>query len=291
LIQKAQAICHGAATIVSAIATGQGAAFGVDLWTKAQVELTNEPEIIKGEITSDPKENTKLIETAVKRVFDHFQETKTGAKVTTWSNIPIARGLKSSSTAANAIILAATAALGKKLDDKTIINLGVDAAFDAKVTVTGAFDDACAAYFGNAVVADNLVRKIIKHSNLLQDATVLFHVPNAKSYTVDTKPEKMEKIKSLVRIAYNEALKGNYWEALTLNGLIYSASLGFDTKIVSDALEAGALAAGLCGKGPATTVVTTQEKLESVKARLQKYPGEILQSNLNHEKAKVIQLG
>ncbi|MEJ2280506.1 MAG: hypothetical protein P8X97_01085 [Candidatus Bathyarchaeota archaeon] len=32
---KAEAISHGAATIINAIATGKGAAIGVDLWTKA----------------------------------------------------------------------------------------------------------------------------------------------------------------------------------------------------------------------------------------------------------------
>ena len=72
------------------------------------------------------------------------------------------KGLKSSSAAANAVALASTAALGKHLDDLELVKLGVDAAFDAKVTVTGAFDDACASYFGGIVVTDNLNRKIIK---------------------------------------------------------------------------------------------------------------------------------
>jgi len=49
---------HGAATIVNAIALGQGAAFGVDLWTKAEVQLTDNPLVVKGEITSDQSEST-----------------------------------------------------------------------------------------------------------------------------------------------------------------------------------------------------------------------------------------
>jgi len=142
---KAVAISHGAATIVNAIALGKGAAFGVDLWTKAEVELTKEPQVIKGEITSDPAESTVLIEKTVTRVLQHFGAEKCfGARVKTWSNIPIARGLKSSSTAANAVALATVATLGKTLDDLAVVKLGVDAAFDAKVTVTGAFDDAYA---------------------------------------------------------------------------------------------------------------------------------------------------
>ena len=43
LTGKATAIAHGAATIVNAIGLGKGSAFGVDLWTKAEVKITDEP--------------------------------------------------------------------------------------------------------------------------------------------------------------------------------------------------------------------------------------------------------
>jgi shikimate kinase len=286
---KAVVLSHGAATIVNAIALGKGAAFGVDLWTKAEVRLTDEPAIIKGEITLDPTESTALIERTVARVFQHFGvEKRFGAKVKTWSAIPIARGLKSSSVAANAVALATVAALGETLDDLAIVKLGVEAAFEAKVTVTGAFDDACASYFGGAVVTDNLKRKVVKRFTLPQGVTVLFHVPSSKTYTGNSNVAKLRIVKPLVKIAYTEALKGNFWAALTLNGLIYSAALGYDASVALDALAAGALAAGLCGKGPAVTAVVSDEKIDSVRAALQCHEGEVLQARLNHEKAKVI---
>jgi shikimate kinase len=286
---KAEAIAHGAATIVNAIALGKGAAFGVDLWTKAEVRLTDEPNIIKGEISSDPAESTALIEKTVSRVFQHFGvEKRFGAKVKTWSNIPAARGLKSSSVAANAVALATVAALGKTLDDIEVVKLGVNAAFDAKVTVTGAFDDACASYLGGAVVTDNLKRKLLKRVTLPDDLTVLFHVPSRKAYTVDSDVNRLQTVKPLVEIAYTEALKGNFWSALSLNGIIYSSALGYDTSIALDALAAGALAAGLCGKGPAVTAVVSSDEIDSVRTALQRRKGEILQAHLNHEKAKVL---
>jgi shikimate kinase len=289
MMEKAEAIAHGAATIVNAIALGKGAAFGVDLWTKAEVRLTEEPNVIKGEITSDQAESTALIERTVLRVFQHFSVDKRfGAKVKTWSNIPVARGLKSSSVAANAVALATVAALGKTLDDLTVVNLGVDAAFDAKVTVTGAFDDACASYFGGAVVTDNLKRKLHKQVTLPEDLAVLFHVPSRKVYTGDSDVNRLRTIKSLVKIAYKETLKGKIWTALTLNGIIYSSALGYDTSVALDALAAGALAAGLCGKGPAVTAVVSSDKIDSVLSVLQSHEGEVLHACLNHEKAKVI---
>jgi shikimate kinase len=286
---KAEAVAHGAATIVNAIALGKGAAFGVDLWTKAEVKLTDEPHLITGEITSDPTESTILIERTVSRVFRHFNvEERFGAEVKTWSNIPAARGLKSSSAAANAVALASVAALGETLDDLEVVNLGVDAAFDAKVTVTGAFDDACASYLGGATVTDNLKRKLLKRTVLPEDLTVLFHVPSSKAYSVDSDVDRLRTVKPLVEVAYEEAVKGNFWMALSLNGIVYSSALGYDASVALDALASGALAAGLCGKGPAVTAVVSGGKIDSVRTALQNHEGDILQAHLNHEKAKVL---
>jgi len=286
---KAEAIAHGAATIVNAIATGEGAAFGVDLWTSAQVELTDEPNVVKGEITSDPSENTFLIEAAATRVLEHFKVKKQfGAKVKTTSNIPIARGLKSSSVAANAVVLATTAALGKSLEDLEVVNLGVDAAFEAKVTVTGAFDDACASYFGGVVVTDNLKRKIVKRSSLPRNLSVLFYVPSKKAYTADSDAPKLKTVAPMVKIAYKEAVSGNFWTALSLNGVIYSSALGYDASVALTALGAGAVAAGLCGKGPAVTAVVSDDKIDQVKAAMQGFEGKIIYAQMNGEKAATV---
>jgi len=286
---KAEAVSHGAATIINAIATGKGAAIGVDLWTKVRVQITDEPGIIQGKIMSDPSEKPVLIEKTVGRVLKHFNlEGKFGAKVETWSNIPIARGLKSSSAAGNAIALATVAASNKNLDDLTVVNLGVDGAIEAKVTITGAFDDACASYFGGVVVTDNLKRRIVKRFELAEDLAVLFYVPAEKSYTVSSDVGRMKEVASLVKIAYKEALKGNYWTALTLNGLIYSSALGYNPSIAMDALMAGALAAGLSGTGPAVTAIVSEEKKDLVRTALQAYEGDILEARINHEKARVV---
>jgi len=286
---KAEATSHGAATIINAIATGRGAAVGVDLWTKVKVKLTDKPGIVEGNIVSDPTEDPVLIEKTVGRVFNYFNlEGKFGARVETWSNIPIARGLKSSSAAGNAIALATVAALDKNLDDVTIVKLGVDGAIDAKVTITGAFDDACASYFGGVVVTDNVKRRIVKRFEVAENLAVLFHVPPKKTYTVSSDVSKMKGVASLVEIAYKEAVKGNYWSALTLNGLIYSSALGYNPSIAVDALMAGALAAGLSGTGPAVTAVVPDEKKDLVKDAWQAYEGDVLEARINHEKAKVV---
>lgn len=289
MTDQAEALCHGAATIINAIADGKGAAFGIDLWTKAKVKLTDESGIVEGRIVSDPAENSVLIKKTVERVFRYFDiSNRFGARVETSSSIPIAKGLKSSSAAANAVALATVAALNKSLDDLAIVNLGVDGALDANVTITGAFDDASASYFGGVIIADNVKRRILKRLVVSEDLAVLLHVPANKSYTINTDVGRVQSVASLTRIAFKEASHGNYWSALSLNGLIYSAALGYDPSVALDALMAGAVAAGLSGKGPAVSAVVPNEKVDKVKSIWQAYEGEILQVQLNNKKAAVV---
>jgi len=284
-----EAMAHGAVTIINAMATGRGAALGIDLWTKARVKLTNDPSLIEGKIISDPQEDTTLIKNTVKAVLKYFDLEKTyGAFAETDSNIPIARGLKSSSVAANALVLATAAALEGEIPDLTAVKLGVDAALKSNVTLTGAFDDACASFFGNAVVTNNLTKKIEKTFEVEGDYSILLQVPEAKSYSASVDVERVRLIAPQVELAHAEARKGMLWTALTLNGLLFSAVLGYDVKLVFAALSRGALAAGLSGKGPATVVVTPRACREEVMDAVRKFGGSMIEARINREKAHAL---
>lgn len=280
-----RAVAHGAVTIINAISCGLGAALGINLRTEAKVKLTNEPGRIEGRILSDPSESTILIEKVVSRVLKYFGvEGQYGAYVETSSNIPIARGLKSSSVAANAITLATVSALGEEIDDLTAINIGVDASIEAGVTVTGAFDDACASYFGNIVVTDNIERRILKIFEP-EDYMVLIHVPPKKAYTAKSDVKRMRVIAEEIKALHRMALSGDYWRAMTLNGLAYSAVLGYDPNIAIDALASGAIAAGLSGKGPAVAAVVPRDRVYDVRNAWSKYEGMVIEAAINREKA------
>lgn len=284
----AEAEAHGAATIINAIATGRGAAFGVSLWTKARVRLTDDVGYVKAKIISDPTEDTLLIKETALTVLHHFHvKDKYGVDVETESNIPIARGMKSSSVAANALILATVAALGAKLSDIEVLNLSVEAAIKAKTTITGAFDDSCASFFGNIVITDNFKRRILKCIDIEDNLEILFQIPSKKSYTYTLDSSKMKCIEPQVEVAFKEALLGNYWTALTLNGILYSTVLGFDASIAVAALEAGALAAGLSGKGPAVVAVVQSDKAQDIMQAWHQYEGRIVKTGVNTEKAKI----
>jgi shikimate kinase len=138
------------------------------------------------------------------------------------------------------------------------------------------------------VITDNKNRSIVKSFELTKTPAVLFYVPSEKTYTVSSNVKRMKSMASAVKVAYAEALKGNYWQALTLNGTIYSSALGYDSSPALDALNAGAVAAGLSGTGPAVTAIVDEENVDAVKDVWQKREGEILEAKINQEKAKVV---
>ena len=262
----------------------------MELKTEAYVELTDRPGRIEGKILSDPGESTILIEKAVCKVLEYFGlQDKYGAYVETRSNIPIARGLKSSSVAANAIVLAVLDALGEKIDDMTILNLGVDAAIDAGVTITGAFDDASASYFGGLTITDNRRREILRHIRDIKQYPVLIHVPEGKIYTSRSDVKRMRIIADEVKALHKMALGGDYWQAMTLNGIIYSEILGFDAGMAIDALENGAIAAGLSGTGPAIAAVVPEENIDDVKEAWSKREGRLIETKINLKKSHVLE--
>jgi shikimate kinase len=291
MFQTAEAESHGAITIVNAMATGKGAALGVDLWTKATVTVTNQAGVFLARNLSDPNEDAGLARTAAQHVFRRFGVAKRlGAVIETESNIPIAVGLKSSSAASNAVTLASLYALGRRMTDTETVRLGVEASLRAGVTLTGAFDDACACYFGGVVVTDNAKRKILKRFRPKRRLRAIIHVPYTKRYTRDVDPKPLKEIKRFVEAAHREALRGNYWNSMTLNGLVYSFALGYDTTATTTALTAGAIAAGLTGKGPAVAAIVPESQKENVRRAWNRIKGRVIETSLNFGRATASRL-
>lgn len=272
---KGTATAHGAATIVNALATGRGAAFGIDLATTATVELTDEP-AISVTLEGQPREDTRLAEECVRRTFDHLGVKGKGARVVTDSAIPISRGLKSSSAAANAIVTATARATGRDIASEEAISLGVDAALAAKVSVTGAYDDACASYLGGIVITDNQTRKILSRREIDTDLRVVVLVPPRLIRKDEAAKVDYAPVRPQMAAAHELAAQGNWLKALTLNGLYSSAAIGLSLEATAAALRSGALAAGLSGTGPATVAVCDRALAETVEAAFSRFEGQTI---------------
>jgi shikimate kinase len=285
-MRTAEAVSHGAITVVNAMATGEGAALGVRLWTKARVTLTDNPGQVQARILGDSKEDTSLIRTTVLTVLKKYAAQRHyGAIAETESNIPIAVGLKSSSAASNAIAAATITALGRRPNDLECVRLGVLSSKKAGVTLTGAFDDACACYFGGLTVTNNRSLTILKrYRPSSRRLHVLLHVPKMKKYSVDVHQSAFKGIERFVDLAHQEALRHNYLLALTVNGIAYSNVFGYDISRVTDAFHEGALAAGLSGKGPAVAAIIPDRKVDHLLSAWESYPGRVIETVFNFQK-------
>jgi shikimate kinase len=123
----------GSATVINAISTGCGSAFGIELYVSVQACLKPSKTIFKTEKGVD----TALMEICVRKVLEKFNVT-TGIKVQTSSNLPVASGLSSSSATSNAVVMATYRALvddglvsDNSLDDYDLINMAIDASLEA----------------------------------------------------------------------------------------------------------------------------------------------------------------
>jgi shikimate kinase len=260
-----RATASGAGTVLNALATGVGCAFAVDAETTATVDLDADAEEVVGEIAGAPDADTRLVERCVELVVERFGDGE-GGTVRTDSEVPMAAGLKSSSAAANATVLATLSALDAAdvVDRVEATRLGVQAARDAGVTVTGAFDDASASMLGGVTVTDNAADELLAHETV--DWDVLVWTPAAQAFSADADVEACQSVAPMARLVEELALDGRYGEAMTLNGLAFSAALGFPT---DPAVEAMPHAAGvsLSGTGPSVVAVGERDALETVAAQ------------------------
>lgn len=248
-----KAACRGAATIVNAIATGKGAAFGITLEADAIVELErgNGDIVLRG---SD--EGKDLISGCARAVATKaLGNSEVTGEIHIRSDIPISRGLKSSSAVSNAVVLATARALGASLTDTDLILTGIEESMRAGVTITGAFDDASACFFGGAVVTDNRRFTVMHRGTMDQDLEIVLHVPDRRISKASVKGLDFSPIVKDVEKALKLALAGEYLKAIEVNSRAYAKVLDVSEDIAQIARKKGALAAGISGTGPATAIM------------------------------------
>ncbi len=282
--------CPGSATIINAIATGYGSAFGIGLNIKCSAKTINSGI----ECSNDVGATTDLMELCARKVFEKYGVSKDdfGLEIKTKSSLPMASGLSSSSASSNAVVALSSKIISeefnlKPLTDMEIINLAIDASIEAGVTITGSFDDATASYFGGVVVTDNVNRKFIIKEKM-DDYKILIYMPNFYSKSSDSDVGRMKVMAPLVETAFDFARNKNYFKALNLNGLIYASALGFDSGIAIDALQSGALASGLSGTGSSFVAVCNHDSCDEVKKAWDDLEGNIFETGVDNEGCKLI---
>jgi len=282
---KATASSRGAATIVNAIATGKGAAFGITLQTDVAIDIDQGDEGIS---LDGPEEGVGLVTGCVSRIALSAGVASVSGKVVVRSDIPVSRGLKSSSAASNAVALAAAKAFGVEMTDEELILAGVEESLRAGVTITGAFDDACACFLGGVALTDNSAFKVLKRDTLDPDLIVLIHVPESRTAKASLKDVDFGPIRNQVEWAFELAGRGEYLRALEANSKAYARVLPWDEDVAAAALNAGALAAGMSGTGPATVAVCARGEAGHVRKAMGRFEGAVLTAHVNDTNAREV---
>jgi shikimate kinase len=271
-VMQGRARAPAAGTVLNALANRRGSAFAIDRYVEASVELdAGGP--VRGEVDAEPDADTSLIERCVELVVDAHGDGE-GGVVRTESEVPVAAGLKSSSAAANATVLATLDALDVPVHDdpkpetgmtrEDAARVGVRAARESGVTVTGAFDDASASMLGGVTVTDNDRDALLDREPV--DWDVLVWTPPERAYSADADVQRCERLAPLADFIAETALDGRYAEAMTVNGFAFTATLGFPTEPLLEALPE-ASGVSLSGTGPSVTAIGTADALATVQDR------------------------
>jgi len=276
-----EAIVHGAVSIVSAIATGNGATLGIDTFVKTRLEVKDGTGI---HITSDNKTiSSRLINKVIENVIPKRQLEKVKLELNFQSNIPTGYGLKSSSAISTAVSLVCSKAIKKKLTDEEILKIGVESSLQTKVSITGAYDDACACYYGGFNVTNNYKRDLIFRGNAPSNLQATIFLPKSRKRG---NVKKLKNFKPAFEKAWELAKNHDYWNASILNGLATSSILNSNPELLFKLMKKGAISATISGNGPSIVAITKKGHNSNIKKELSSLEGKVIVSNINNKKAE-----
>lgn len=273
-------IVHGAISIVNAVATGYGSAMGISLNVK--VEIISK----KGSGLIFQKGGGSLM--IKKIIYDVLQSkyiNNNQLLINIKSEVPSGMGLKSSSAVSNAVALACISLTNKEISDEFVLNSAINASLYAKTTITGAYDDSTACYYGGFVTTDNYKRKIWKRENSPTDICAVIFLPNNKKRGDVT---RLKLLSDIYLEAFQLAYSGQYWKAMKLNGVLTSSLLSNSYTITRMCLENGALAASISGNGPAIAAIVRESEVQKIKSVLSNLDGRLIISRTNNQKASTV---
>jgi shikimate kinase len=295
---EGRARAPAAGTVLNALATGMGSAFAIDEDVTAEVTLSadgpagdtdRDAVSVEASVAGHPDADTRLVERCVERVVARFGDGESG-RVRTDSDVPMASGLKSSSAAANATVLATLDALGLAvgpdgdLTREAAARIGVAAAREAGVTVTGAFDDASASMLGGVTVTDNDADALLDRERF--DGDVLVWTPPERAHSADADVERCRRVAPLADLVADLALDGDYGVAMTVNGFAFCGALGFPIDPLVEALPA-VRGVSLSGTGPSYVAVGDSETLDDMRARWADREGTTVRTTTQNQGATI----
>jgi len=263
---KGSATAHAAITIVNALPTGVGCALGISLAVRATATLTRTGTSAAHDLDLDPASDSPLVREAFREAVERVEPGASWhAQLAIDSEIPPARGLKSSSAVASAVGGAVLRALGRDLPPLELARLSATAARRVGLSATGAFDDALAGLSSGFVITDNREDQLLRSAPVDPNLDVALWVPPA---THRPSPEwrlAFERRAAESRAALEEAANGRWAEAVERNTALVEEVMGYDYReLRARVLEHGAMACGVSGLGPTLAALVGRDHAGAV---------------------------
>jgi len=260
---------YAAGTILNALATGIGSAFGLCITTRVKLRWDSENSLIVNGKERDPK----LLAT----IFSPFGIK---ANVIVRSDIPERSGLGSSSALLNAILCALFKEKG--LYAHEILRMNAELSLKSGISYTGAFDDASASLLGGIVVSENYKMRLRCWLPKKGRAAIL--VPEFERGNID-----WDKIKSNA-LKLSNALKmikeHRFFDAMVENTKFYCEMIGYPLEI-AERLWSEKICCGLSGNGPTFVAWGDKEDVSIAKEVWREY-GKVLLSRIAERPAEEV---
>ena len=269
---KGAARTFGAITITNALPAGIGCAAGIAL--PVDVEVTLRPgRSGKGpRITGVDGSGSPVVDESVRAGLARYHPGPgVVTSVSLRSEIPAARGLKSSSAVSTALILAVARASGVEPPPLEVARLAADVGRRAGISATGALDDALAGLEPGFVVTDNRQDAVLRRASIDPTWGVLLYIPPEAHPPSPRLVGAFSHERGAAERAGQAALNGDWTKAMRINTELVERTMGYSYRSIRERLERrGAIASGVSGLGPTLAVIAPTARLPQLAELLPK---------------------
>ena len=173
------------------------------------------------------------------------------------------------------------------MTDEEILKMGARVSIQTKVSITGAYDDACACYFGGFNVTDNLNMKLLHREIAPKELQAIIFLPKSRKRG---NLRNLKNFKNAFEKSWSLAKNSDYWNAGILNGIATTSILNSEPSLIMKLMEKGALCATISGNGPSIMAITHKNNKSRIQKEFSGLDGKIIVSNINNKRAYVHEL-
>ena len=256
--------------------TAVGSAAGISLAVEAVVDL--EPTSGRSAIVVATDSDSPLVRATLEAALEQWSPARSwSVRLRLRSEIPPAKGLKSSSAVGGAVARAVAGALHLLVTNEEVGRLSADVSQAIGISATGAFDDALATLEPGVHVTDNPARRRLRTDSLDPSWQVILWIPHHAHLPSPVYRDRFHAERDEGRSAEEAALRGDPLAAMRANTEVVERVVGYDyARLRRELLRRGALGAGVSGLGPALAIVTPPERISTVLRTLPPGEGDIL---------------